>query len=113
MESQSLQKWSFEMTNKQHFAALRAHRTMAVALHGRTINEVARAGLQTAIAQYDALLVDAPAPAAKPRSAPVDRKLAAKKAWRTMLLRQVKGTRGNARKTLLAKIEHYDQLLAA
>ena len=95
------------------FAAIRAHRTMTAKLLASTGNEIARAGLMQALAMYDAELENAPAPAVKPARQPADRKLAAFRAHRAMLLAKVKGTRGKARAAIHSKIAHYEQLLAA
>ena len=64
-------------------------------------NPVARAALEHALALYDAQLVDAPVKAAK---VPADRKSAAYRAHRTMLLRRLTGTRGKVRAELKAKL---------
>jgi len=90
------------------FAAIRAQRTMVAKLLDRTVNEVARAGLQAALAQYDVELAGAPV-----ARQPADRKLAAYRAHRTMLVGKLTGTRGKARTAIKEKIAHYEQLLAA
>src|SRR5277367_4139727 len=92
------------------FAAIRAQRTMVAKLLDRTVNEVARAGLQAALEQYDVELVNAPA---APAHQPADRKLSAYRAHRTMLLGKLPGTRGKARTAIKDKIAHYELLLAA
>ncbi len=92
------------------FAAIRAQRTNVVKLLESTVNEVARAGLMQALAMYDAELEDAPA---KPVRQPADRKTAAYRAHRTMLLGKLPGTRGKTRTAIKEKIAHYEQLLAA
>lgn len=92
------------------YAAIRAQRTRLAAQIGGMTNPIAQAAIREAIARYDAELATIPA---KPVRAPVDRKVSAAKAWRTMLTRQIKGTRGKARAELLARIAHYDQVLQA
>jgi len=51
-------------------------------------------------------------PKVKTPTAPVDRRVAALKAWRTMVQRKIKGTRGKARKVLTEKLAAYEQQLS-
>jgi hypothetical protein len=92
------------------FAAIRAQRTMVAKLRDRTVNEVARAGLQAALAQYDVELAGVPV---APTRQPADRKLAAFRAHHTMAVKKLTGTRGKVRTAIKEKIAHYELLLAA
>jgi hypothetical protein len=71
---------------------------------------LARKGLEAALALYDAELVGAPV---KPERVPADRKVAALRARRTMLVNELPGTRGKKRAELKAKIAAYDAKIAA
>jgi hypothetical protein len=92
------------------FAAMRAHRTMVAKLLDSATNPVARAALAQALELYDVKLAGAPV---KPVHQPADRKSAAYRAHRTMLLGKLPGIRGKARTAIKARIAHYEQLLAA
>jgi hypothetical protein len=92
------------------FAAIRAHRTMVAKLLETAENPVARTALQHALELYDVELANAPA---KPVHQPADRKSAAYRAHRTMLLGKLPGTRGRARTAIKTKIARYEELLAA
>lgn len=98
------------VNSSRAYAAIRAHRTMVANTLAAVTNPVARGALQAALARYDAELASAPA---KPVEASADRRLAAYRAHRTMLLGKIKGTRGKARTEIKTRLAHYDALLAA
>jgi hypothetical protein len=101
---------SHTINSTRNFAAIRAHRTMVAKLLETAENRVARTALQHALTLYDGELANAPARSARP---PADRKSAAYRAHRTMLLGKLPGTRGKARTAIKAKIARYEELLAA
>jgi hypothetical protein len=101
---------SHTITSTRRFAAIRAHRTMVAKLLETAQNRVARTALQHALALYDVELANAPA---KPVQQPADRKSAAYRAHRTILLGKLPGTRGKARTAIKTKIARYEELLAA
>lgn len=101
------------ISSSRSYAALRAQRSRLAAQLENVQNAVAKAAIAEALKLYDAEIAKAPAAAAKSPRIPADRKASAFRAHRTMLQAKLKGTRGSARKVILAKIEHYNELLAA
>jgi hypothetical protein len=98
------------VNSSRTYAAIRAQRSNVANQAQGFTNEVAKAAMAHALELYDADLAGAPV---KPVRQPVDRKLAAYRAHRTMLQARIKGTRGKARTEMQSKLAHYEQLLAA
>jgi hypothetical protein len=95
--------------NSHAIAGLRIHRNHVAKMISQTTNRVAKRALVEALAQIDATL---PVKAAKPAQAG-SRHVAALRAHRTMQLAKLPGTRGKVRAEIKAKIDNYDQQIAA
>jgi hypothetical protein len=97
-----------------NYGPIRAQRTRVAKTLRHATNKVAIIGLKMALELLDEVLAGAPAPKAKRSSAGrANMQLAAYKAHRTMIMRQLPGTRGKAREALKAKLAQYEARIAA